>query len=98
MSGAVFWMWVTALLGGASALVESTLAQIYKKKDAEGGSYGAEEGRQESDFQGCRCRCDRAYRFLELSRCEKRASLTVRGAFFEYWEMQDRRKGAVKKA
>lgn len=38
--GAVFWMWVTALLGGASALVESTLAQIYKKKDAEGGSYG----------------------------------------------------------
>ena len=38
--GAVFWMWVTALLGGASALVESTLAQIYKKKDADGGSYG----------------------------------------------------------
>lgn len=31
-AGAVFWMWVTALLGGATALVESTLAQIYKKK------------------------------------------------------------------
>ena len=28
--GAVFWMWVIALLGGASAFVESTLAQIYK--------------------------------------------------------------------
>ena len=28
--GAVFWMWVTALLGGASAFIESTLAQIYK--------------------------------------------------------------------
>lgn len=27
--GAVFWMWVTAILGGASAFVESTLAQIY---------------------------------------------------------------------
>lgn len=39
-AGAVFWMWVTALLGGASALVESTLAQIYKKKDPDGGSYG----------------------------------------------------------
>ena len=26
--GAVFWMWVTAILGGASAFVESTLAQI----------------------------------------------------------------------
>lgn len=38
--GAIFWMWVTALLGGATAFVESTLAQIYKKKDADGGSYG----------------------------------------------------------
>ncbi len=38
--GAVFWMWVTAILGGASAFVESTLAQVYKKKDPEGGSYG----------------------------------------------------------
>ena len=38
--GAVFWMWVVAFLGGASAFVESTLAQIYKKKDNEGGCYG----------------------------------------------------------
>ena len=38
--GAVFWMWVTAILGGASAFVESTLAQVYKKRNAEGGSYG----------------------------------------------------------
>ena len=38
--GAVFWMWITALVGGASAFVESTLAQIYKKRDPEGGSYG----------------------------------------------------------
>ena len=30
--GAVFWMNVMALLGGASAFVESTLAQIYKSK------------------------------------------------------------------
>ena len=30
--GAVFWMWLIAVLGGASAFVESTLAQIYKKK------------------------------------------------------------------
>lgn len=34
--GAVFWMWVTAILGGASAFVESTLAQIYKKKGKDG--------------------------------------------------------------
>jgi len=38
--GAVFWMWLIALVGGASAFVESTLAQIYKKKDSNGGSYG----------------------------------------------------------
>lgn len=30
--GAVFWMWVTAFIGGASAFVESTLAQIYKEQ------------------------------------------------------------------
>ncbi len=37
--GSVFWMWVIAIIGGASAFVESTLAQIYKKKGPEG-SYG----------------------------------------------------------
>ncbi len=39
-AGAVFWMWITAIIGGASAFVESTLAQIYKKKDSDGTSYG----------------------------------------------------------
>ena len=34
--GSVFWMWVIALIGCASAFVESTLAQIYKKRGAEG--------------------------------------------------------------
>ena len=38
--GAVFWMWIVALIGGASAFIESTLAQIYKRKDDDGGSYG----------------------------------------------------------
>ena len=35
--GAVFWMWVMALIGGASAFIESTLAQVYKIK--EGGQF-----------------------------------------------------------
>lgn len=35
--GAVFWMWIMALIGGASAFIESTLAQIYKVK--EGGQF-----------------------------------------------------------
>lgn len=35
--GAVLWMWLMALIGGASAFIESTLAQIYKIK--EGGQY-----------------------------------------------------------
>lgn len=38
--GAVFWMWVIAIIGGASAFIESTLAQIYKKKAKDGSSYG----------------------------------------------------------
>ena len=38
--GAVFWMWVVALVGGASAFIESALAQVYKKRDADGSSYG----------------------------------------------------------
>jgi AGCS family alanine or glycine:cation symporter len=33
-------MWVTAFLGGATAFVESTLAQVYKKKNPDGTSYG----------------------------------------------------------
>lgn len=32
-AGAVFWMWVVALIGGASACIESTLGQVYKRKD-----------------------------------------------------------------
>lgn len=39
-AGAVFWMWVTALLGSASAFIESTLAQIYKRKAQDGTCYG----------------------------------------------------------
>jgi AGCS family alanine or glycine:cation symporter len=37
--GSVFWMWLIAIIGSASAFVESTLAQIYKKKGTDG-SYG----------------------------------------------------------
>ena len=38
--GAVFWMWLTALLGSSSAFIESTLAQIYKRRAEDGSSYG----------------------------------------------------------
>lgn len=34
--GAIFWMWVMGFLGASTSYVESTLAQIYKTKDAEG--------------------------------------------------------------
>lgn len=39
-AGAIFWMWITAILGGATAFVESTLAQIYKKRAKDGSCYG----------------------------------------------------------
>lgn len=38
--GSVFWMWIVAIIGGASAFIESTLAQIYKKRDENNKSYG----------------------------------------------------------
>lgn len=33
--GSIFWMWMIALVGGATSFIESTLAQIYKVKDGE---------------------------------------------------------------
>lgn len=38
-AGAVFWMWVLALLGSSTAFIESTLAQLYKEKDPLYGGY-----------------------------------------------------------
>ena len=38
-AGAVFWMWITALLGSSTAFVEATLAQIHKEKDPLYGGY-----------------------------------------------------------
>ncbi len=37
--GAVFWMWMTALLGMSSAFVESSLAQLFKVKDGSDGKF-----------------------------------------------------------
>ncbi|MBR3971627.1 MAG: alanine:cation symporter family protein [Ruminococcus sp.] len=34
--GSVFWMWIIAIIGASSAFIESTLAQIYKKKGKDG--------------------------------------------------------------
>lgn len=38
--GAIFWMWIIALIGAATGFIESTLAQIYKEPLAKGGFYG----------------------------------------------------------
>ncbi|WP_079528536.1 alanine/glycine:cation symporter family protein [Halobacillus hunanensis] len=46
--GAVFWMWMVAILGGASSFIESTLAQVYKIPDKDqyrgGPAYYMEKG------------------------------------------------------
>ena len=46
--GAVFWMWLIALIGSATAFVESTLAQLFKKKHSDsfigGPAYYIEQG------------------------------------------------------
>lgn len=38
--GAVFWMWIFAIIGSASSFMESTLAQIYKERKEDGHFYG----------------------------------------------------------
>ncbi|KJU70845.1 alanine/glycine:cation symporter family protein [Clostridium baratii] len=38
--GAIFWMWIIALIGAGSSFVESTLAQIYKEKNEDGSFRG----------------------------------------------------------
>lgn len=38
--GACFWMWIMCIIGASSAFVESTLAQIYKRKGSDGQAFG----------------------------------------------------------
>ena len=38
-AGAVFWMWIIALLGSSTAFIEATLAQLYKERDPLYGGY-----------------------------------------------------------
>lgn len=38
--GAVFWMWIFAIIGSASSFMESTVAQIYKEKKSDGSYHG----------------------------------------------------------
>lgn len=38
--GACFWMWLMCIIGASSAFIESTLAQVFKRKHSEGHSYG----------------------------------------------------------
>ena len=39
-AGAVFWMWIFALLGAATSFVECTLAQLFKEKKMDGNFHG----------------------------------------------------------
>ena len=38
--GACFWMWLMCIIGASSAFIESTLAQVYKRKTDDGECYG----------------------------------------------------------
>ncbi len=38
--GACFWMWLLCIIGASSAFIESTLAQIYKRRNKDGSCYG----------------------------------------------------------
>ena len=49
-AGAVFWMWVTALIGSSTAFVEATLAQLHKEEDPLYGGYRGGPARYIHDF------------------------------------------------
>ena len=53
-SGSVFWMWISALITAAASFVESTLAQLYKKRDGDiyigGPAYYIEYGMHQKGF------------------------------------------------
>lgn len=55
--GAVFWMWVMAVVGSASAFIESTLAQIYKVEEngqfRGGPSYYMEKALKNAGLESC---------------------------------------------
>ena len=55
--GAIFWMWLTAFIGGADRLYRLMLAQIYKKRDKDGSSYGGPafymQTAPEAEMAGC---------------------------------------------
>lgn len=48
--GAVFWMWVVAVIGMATSFIESTLAQLYKTKDDQGNYRGGPAYYMEKGF------------------------------------------------
>ena len=52
--GSVFWMWISALITSAASFVESTLAQLYKKRDGDiyigGPAYYIEYGMHQKGF------------------------------------------------
>lgn len=60
--GACFWMWIMCIIGASSAFIESTLAQIYKRKDKDGNFYGGpayyiEQGLKKPKLAAVFCVC-----------------------------------------
>ena len=51
-AGAVFWMWITAIIGSSTSYVESTLSQMYKQKDPIYGGYRGGPAYYIQDFFG----------------------------------------------
>jgi AGCS family alanine or glycine:cation symporter len=49
-AGAVFWMWITALIGSSTAFIEATLAQLHKQSDPLYGGYRGGPAQYIHDF------------------------------------------------
>ena len=66
-AGAVFWMWITALLGSSTAFIEGTLAQLHKEKDPlYGGYHGGPAYYMHHFFARCKDGSFRKYSILAI--------------------------------
>ena len=66
-AGAVFWMWVTALIGSSTAFVEATLAQQHKEKDPLYGGYRGGPARYIHDFFTSRKKDGKTHRYSVIA-------------------------------
>ena len=77
-AGAVFWMWVTAIIGSSTAFIEATLAQLHKEEDPLYGGYRGGPAYYIHDLVEDHLKKKKPIRSAGCSVCHCRSDLLVR--------------------